>query len=164
VIVPEAPYADSFACIPDSVTYRAPRTTPKPIVAGSQTAVVSGPAGEEIYTDEYGRVKVQFHWDRYGKSDSNSSCWIRVSQTWAGSGWGQLSIPRIGQEVVVEFLQGDPDRPIITGRVYNGDVDIKTGGASITMKKSGDITIKGKKINTKASSDIVMKGKKILQN
>jgi type VI secretion system secreted protein VgrG len=81
--------------------------------------MVVGPSGEEIYTDEYGRVKVQFHWDREGKADDNSSCWIRVAQVWAGKNWGAMYIPRIGQEVIVEFLEGDPDRPIITGRVYN---------------------------------------------
>ena len=81
----------------------------------------SGPAGEEIYTDKYGRVKVQFHWDRDGKKDENSSCWIRVSQPWAGKGWGAVSTPRIGQEVIVDFLEGDPDQPIITGRVYNAE-------------------------------------------
>ncbi len=88
---------------------------------GCQTAVVVGPAGEEIYTDKYGRVKVQFHWDREGKKNENSSCWIRVSQPWAGKEWGAVSIPRIGQEVIVDFLEGDPDRPIIIGRVYNGE-------------------------------------------
>jgi type VI secretion system secreted protein VgrG len=85
------------------------------------TAVVTGPAGDEIYTDKYGRVKVQFHWDRKGKKDENSSCWVRVSSPWAGKNWGGISIPRIGQEVVVDFLEGDPDRPLITGRVYNAD-------------------------------------------
>ena len=88
---------------------------------GPQTALVVGPKGEEIWTDKYGRVKVQFHWDRYGKRDEKSSCFVRVSQVWAGSGWGAMHIPRIGQEVVVDFLEGDPDRPIITGRVYNAD-------------------------------------------
>ena len=88
---------------------------------GPQTAVVVGPAGEEIFTDKYGRVKVQFHWDRDGKKDENSSCWIRVSQPWAGKGWGGVSLPRIGQEVIVDFLEGDPDQPIITGRVYNAE-------------------------------------------
>ena len=93
--------------------------TPKPHTTGPQTAVVVGPPGEEIYTDKYGRVKVQFHWDRYGKMDENSSCWIRVSSPWAGSNYGGIHIPRIGQEVVVDFINGDPDYPIITGRVYN---------------------------------------------
>lgn len=101
--------------------FRAKRITPRPIVSGPQTAVVVGKEGEEIWTDKYGRVKVQFFWDREGKKDENSSCWIRVSQVWAGKTWGAMHIPRIGQEVIVEFLEGDPDRPIITGRVYNND-------------------------------------------
>jgi type VI secretion system secreted protein VgrG len=100
--------------------FRPARVTPKPIVQGAQTAIVVGKAGDEIYTDEHGRVKVQFHWDRQGKNDENSGCWIRVAQTWAGKQWGAIHIPRIGQEVIVDFLEGDPDKPIITGRVYNG--------------------------------------------
>ncbi|HLZ18710.1 MAG TPA: type VI secretion system tip protein TssI/VgrG, partial [Smithellaceae bacterium] len=96
------------------------RVTPKPFVRGAQTAIVVGPSGEEIYPDKYGRVKVQFHWDREGAKDDKSSCWIRVSQLFAGAGWGAMFIPRIGHEVVVDFLEGDPDRPIITGRVYHG--------------------------------------------
>ena len=107
--------------IPSAQTYQPPRLTPKPIVQGPQTAIVVGKAGDEIHTDKYGRVKVQFHWDRYGQKDENSSCWIRVSHPWAGQNWGMIAIPRIGQEVIVEFLEGDPDRPIITGRVYNAD-------------------------------------------
>jgi type VI secretion system secreted protein VgrG len=101
--------------------FRPERRTPKPVVQGAQTAMVVGKAGEEIFTDKYGRVKVQFHWDRYGKQDEKSSCWIRVAQVWAGKSWGAIHIPRIGQEVIVSFLEGDPDQPIITGRVYNGD-------------------------------------------
>jgi len=101
--------------------FRPERRTPKPVVQGAQTAMVVGKAGEEIFTDKYGRVKVQFHWDRYGKQDEKSSCWIRVAQVWAGKAWGAIHIPRIGQEVIVSFLEGDPDQPIITGRVYNGD-------------------------------------------
>jgi type VI secretion system secreted protein VgrG len=104
---------------PTSQPYRPPRVTKKPVMRGLQTATVVGPDGEEIFTDEYARVKVQFHWDREGKKDQNSSCWIRVSQTWAGSNWGFIDIPRIGQEVIVDFIEGDPDLPIITGRVYN---------------------------------------------
>jgi type VI secretion system secreted protein VgrG len=100
--------------------YRPPRITPKPIIHGTQTAVVVGKAGEEIWTDQYGRVKVQFHWDRYGQSDENSSCWIRVAHAWGGDQWGGIHLPRIGQEVIVSFLEGDPDDPIITGCVYNG--------------------------------------------
>jgi type VI secretion system secreted protein VgrG len=114
-----------FRCSIEAIDARTPfrptRATAKPIVHGAQTAMVVGPSGEEIYTDEHARVKVQFHWDRQGKVDENSSCWIRVAQVWAGKGWGALHIPRIGQEVIVSFLEGDPDRPLITGRVYNGD-------------------------------------------
>jgi type VI secretion system secreted protein VgrG len=101
--------------------FRPARITPRPTVGGPQTAVVVGPGGEEIWCDKYGRIKVQFHWDRYGKKNENSSCWIRVSTQWAGGNWGMVSIPRIGQEVVVDFLEGDPDQPIVTGRVYNAD-------------------------------------------
>jgi type VI secretion system secreted protein VgrG len=104
-----------------SVPFRPRRTVAKPVIVGSQTAVVVGPSGEEIYTDEHGRVKLHFHWDREGKKNENDSCWIRVSQPWAGQGWGAVSIPRIGQEVVVDFLEGDPDQPIVTGRVYNAE-------------------------------------------
>ena len=110
-----------FTAIDGQRQFRAPRVTPKPVVQGPQTAIVVGKSGEEIWTDKHGRVKVQFHWDREGKSDENSSCWIRVSHPWAGKGWGAVAIPRMGQEVVVDFLEGDPDQPIITGRVYNGD-------------------------------------------
>jgi type VI secretion system secreted protein VgrG len=112
-------YRTSLTAVPSSVNYRLQHHTVKPHTTGPQTAVVVGPAGEEIYTDQYGRVKVQFHWDRYGKNDENSSCWIRVNQAWAGSNYGTMHIPRIGQEVIVDFLNGDPDYPIITGRVYN---------------------------------------------
>jgi type VI secretion system secreted protein VgrG len=114
-------YSNEFECIPYSVPFRPKRKAYKPIVEGVQTAMIVGPSGEEIYTDEYGRVKVQFHWDREGQRDENSSCWIRVSQGWAGPSWGMMFIPRIGQEVIVDFLEGDPDKPIITGRVYNGE-------------------------------------------
>lgn len=113
-------YANTFDCIPHDVPFRPLRLTVKPVVEGVQTAIVVGPSGEEIYTDEFGRVKVQFHWDREGERDENSSCWIRVSQLWAGAGWGAMWIPRIGHEVIVDFVEGDPDRPIITGRVYHG--------------------------------------------
>jgi type VI secretion system secreted protein VgrG len=113
-------WANTFLAVPSSVTLRPERVTPKPVVEGVQTAIVTGPAGEEIYPDEHGRVKVQFHWDRQGQKDETSSCWIRVSQAWAGAGWGAMFIPRINQEVIVDFIEGDPDRPIITGRVYHG--------------------------------------------
>ena len=104
---------------PLALPFRPPRSTPRPVMRGPQTATVVGPSGEEIFTDEYARVKVQFHWDRLGRRDENTTCFIRVSQAWAGSGWGFIQIPRIGQEVIVDFIEGDPDRPIITGRVYN---------------------------------------------
>jgi type VI secretion system secreted protein VgrG len=110
-----------FSAIDKAQPFRPARLTPKPIVQGPQTAIVVGPGGEEIYTDEHARVKVHFHWDRHDKSDQDSSCWVRVSQYWAGKQWGAIHIPRIGQEVIVEFLEGDPDHPIITGRVYNAD-------------------------------------------
>jgi len=115
-------YTNHFTCIRKDVPYRPIRLTPKPIIQGPQTALVVGPSGEEIYVDKYGRVKVHFYWDRHDKKDENSSCWIRVSQPWAGKNWGGMWIPRIGQEVVVNFIDGDPDRPLITGRVYNAEV------------------------------------------
>jgi type VI secretion system secreted protein VgrG len=117
----EITYHNSFECIPSSTPFRPARVTPEPVVQGCQTAVVVGPGGEEIYTDKYGRVKVQFFWDRQGKKNANSSCWMRVSQPWAGQNWGAVAIPRIGQEVIVGFLEGDPDQPIIVGRVYNAE-------------------------------------------
>jgi type VI secretion system secreted protein VgrG len=114
-------YCNSFLCQPRAIAFRSQRNRPRPLIAGSQTAIVTGPPSEEIHTDKHGRIKVKFHWDRrsdeYG--DGNMSCWIRVSQTWAGGKWGAMNIPRVGQEVIVTFLDGDPDRPIISGRVYN---------------------------------------------
>ncbi|WP_175924830.1 type VI secretion system tip protein TssI/VgrG [Burkholderia cepacia] len=106
---------------PSSLPYRSPRDTPRPRTNGPQTATVVGPPGEEIWTDQYGRVKLQFRWDRYGQSNQDSSCWVRVSSPWAGGGFGGVQIPRVGDEVVVDFLNGDPDEPIVTGRVYNGE-------------------------------------------
>ena len=115
-------YSNIFACLPQKVACRPVCKTPRPFIASSQTAIVTGPSGEEIHTDEHGRVKVHFHWDRRKdeNKDGNMSCWIRVSQTWAGSGYGAIHIPRVGQEVIVNFIDGDPDRPLITGRVYHG--------------------------------------------
>ena len=111
-------YENTFTCIPQDLKFRAPRRTPKPKI-GCQTAVVVGPAGEEIFTDKYGRVKVQFHWDRDGREDAASSCWLRVATPWAGTNWGTIHIPRIKMEVLVDFLNSDPDRPIIIGSLYN---------------------------------------------
>ena len=114
-------YSTSFELHPTSEGYRPQRTLSKPHTKGPQSAIVTGPAGQEIWTDKYGRVKVQFGWDRYGKNDENSSCWVRVSYPWAGKGFGGIQIPRIGQEVLVDFKNGDPDLPIIVGRTYNQD-------------------------------------------
>lgn len=114
-------YQNRFTCIPEALRFRPQRVTPVPVIAGMQTATVTGPPGEEIWVDKYGRVKIQFHWDREGKMDANSSCWVRVAQVWAGKGWGAFFWPRIGHEVVVIFEEGDPDQPLIVGSVYNHD-------------------------------------------
>lgn len=131
-------YGNGFTVHPHAVTYRAPLNTPKGLVRGPQTALVTGPSGEEIYTDEHGRIKVQFHWDRQGQYDDKTSCWIRVAQVWAGNGYGTLFIPRIGMEVVVDFLEGDPDQPLVTGCVYNGinkpPCDLPANATRSTMK------------------------------
>ncbi len=143
-------YGNHFRCIPYDVPYRPLRLTPKPIITGVQTAIVVGPSGEEIYPDKYSRIKVQFPWDREGKNDENSSCWIRVSQPWAGAGWGGMFIPHVGHEVIVNFVEGDPDRPIITGRVYHGTnmpadtlPDEKTKSV-IRSRQDNDIVIEDK--------------------
>jgi type VI secretion system secreted protein VgrG len=109
-----------FTAIPADGVFRPARTTVKPRIQGPQTAIVVGKAGDEILTDQFGRIKVQFHWDRYSPANENTPCWVRVSQAWAGKNWGSVFLPRIGQEVIVEFLDGNPDRPIVTGAVYNG--------------------------------------------
>ncbi len=116
-----ATYSNRFVCIPVETPFRPERQTDRPTVQGPQTATVVGPAGENIHTDQYGRVRLLFHWDRLGKRDEHASCWIRVSQVSAGSHWGSLAIPHVGQEVIVAFLEGDPDQPIVTGHVHNGD-------------------------------------------
>ena len=149
-----ASYSCAFVAMPSGQQFRPQRLTPKPFVQGPQTAVVVGPGGDEIYTDKYGRVKVQFHWDRRGKKDENSSCWIRVSSPWAGKGWGGVSTPRIGQEVIVDFLEGDPYQPIITGRVYNAEQLPPFGfpaGAVISGVKSN--THKGSGFNEMSLDD-----------
>jgi type VI secretion system secreted protein VgrG len=147
-------YRCTFVAMTTAQQFRPRRLTPKPFVQGPQTAVVVGPGGEEIYTDKYGRVKVQFHWDSRGKKDEESSCWIRVSSPWAGKGWGSVATPRIGQEVIVDFLEGDPDQPIITGRVYNADNQPPFGfpaGAVISGFKSD--THKGSGFNEMSMDD-----------
>lgn len=118
---PEASYGNTLTCIPFSLPFRPARVTPRPFVHGSQTATVVGNTGDEILTDKYSRVKVQFHWDREGQNNANSSCWVRVGTPWAGQQWGIIHIPRVGQEVIVDFLEGDPDQPIIVGSVYNAE-------------------------------------------
>lgn len=117
----ELRYQCRFECLPSKVVFRPARRTRRPVVEGPQTAIITGPPGEEIYPDEFGRVKAQFHWDREGRFDEKSSCWLRVSQIHAGQRWGSMDLPRVNEEVIVSFLEGDPDRPIITGRVYNGE-------------------------------------------
>lgn len=117
-------FSNTFEAFPKDVAYRPPRLSRKPKIYGVQTAVVTGKSGEEIYTDKYGRIKVQFHWDREGKKDEKTTCWIRVAQYWAGKGWGAWYLPRIGQEVVISFEEGDPDRPLVTGSVYNAEMTV----------------------------------------
>jgi type VI secretion system secreted protein VgrG len=120
--------ADSFRCsfyaIPGTVPFRLDNKTPLPMIRGPQTAKIVGASGDEITTDQYGRVKVKFPWDRSSAQDDTASCWIRVSQLWAGNAFGAMFIPRVGQEVIVEYLEGNPDCPIITGRVYNANVTV----------------------------------------
>jgi type VI secretion system secreted protein VgrG len=143
-------YQNTFTCIPAGLAYRPPRTALKPIVPGTQTAVVigSGSPKEEIFTDKYGRVKVKFHWDRDPKKDAMTSCWIRVAQIVAGKRWGTSFWPRIGQEVVVSFLEGDPDQPLIVGSVYNSDQMPPYLGKGFDNKHSDDNKVSGIKTNT----------------
>jgi len=158
-------FACRFSALEAKTVFRPQRLAPKPVVQGPQTAVVVGKAGEEIWTDEHGQVKVKFHWDRYGKKDENASCWVRVSHPWAGQGWGAISIPRIGQEVIVDFLEGDPDRPIITGRVYNADTRAPfalPGAAVISGIKSN--THKGKGYNEISMDDTAGKEKFLIHS
>lgn len=135
-------YECSFSVASADVPYRSQRVTPKPIVQGPQTAIVVGPAGETIWPDKYGRVKVQFYWDRLGVNDETSSCWMRVSQNRAGKNWGESYVPHVGHEVIVSFLEGDPDRPIVTGRVYNADnmppVGLPGGKTQLAMRDQGN--------------------------
>ena len=141
-------YHNEFLVIPSSVAVRPQIDAVKPIITGLQTATVVGQQGDEIHTDKHGRVKVQFHWDRLGRNDSRSSCWLRVAQVWGGGDWGSQFIPRVGDEVLVDFLEGDPDRPIITGSVYNGDnLPINDLSKSITQSGFRTKTHKGEGFN-----------------
>ncbi|MBP1127132.1 type VI secretion system tip protein TssI/VgrG [Pseudomonas sp. PvP006] len=115
----QASYFNTFACVRKKIVFRPQLTTPRPTISGPQTAIIVGPAGEEIFTDELGRVKVQFHWDRKGEHNDKSSCWVRVAQSGASGGFGSIQIPRVGDEVVVVFLDGNPDRPLVMGSLYN---------------------------------------------
>jgi type VI secretion system secreted protein VgrG len=155
----EYEYGNTFDAIPASVQYRPPLVTPKAVVRGSQTAVVVGPAGEEIFVDKFGRVKVQFHWDREGKKDQNSSCWVRVASAWAGKNWGFIQIPRMGQEVIVDFLEGDPDQPIITGRVYNAE-QMPPYALPANMTQSGVLTRSSKGGGAANANEIRFEDKK----
>ena len=154
-------YECRFTAVPVDAKcpFRPQRITPKPLIQGPQTAIVVGPMGNEIHTEDHARVKVQFHWDRYGKFDENSSCWIRVSQPWAGKGWGSMSTPRIGQEVIVEFLEGDPDRPIITGSVYNADQKPPYAGGRGVVSGLKSQTHKGQGFNEISMDDTAGKEK-----
>jgi len=126
-------YRNSFRCMPASQSFRPLPRTPKPLIHGLQTAVVVGPSGEEIDTDEHGRIRVQFPWDREGANDDKSSCWIRVAQPWAGKSFGAFHLPRIGQEVLIAFMEGDPDRPLVVGSVYN---DVQTPPFALPANKT----------------------------
>ncbi len=157
-------YQNSFRCVAQKIPFRAARVTPKPLVQGVQAAEVVGKKGEEIWTDKFGRVKVQFPWDRQGKRDESSSCWVRVSHPWAGGNWGAVAIPRIGQEVIVDFVEGDPDQPIITGRVYNADKmppyalpanQTQTGMKSRSSKKGGPANFNEIRFEDKKGSEEV---------
>lgn len=133
---PEFSYTNSFTCIPFQLPYRPPRKTPRPFVHGVQNAIVVGPAGDEIFTDKYMRAKVQFYWDRHGKKDANSSCWLRVATNWAGKQWGFMQALRMGQEVLVAFVEGNPDEPVIVGSVWNPET-MPTYGLPGNKTRSG---------------------------
>jgi type VI secretion system secreted protein VgrG len=149
----ESTYANTFSCIPHSVPFRPLQRTLKPVISGVQTATVVGASGKEIDVDDHGRVIVQFHWDREGKRDENSSCRVRSSQVWAGKGWGSVSIPRIGQEVIVDFLEGDPNRPMITGRVYNGQNKLPYGDGGVVSGLKSNTTPGGNGSNEMSMDD-----------
>lgn len=152
-------YRSSFTCMPASRIARNPLPMPKPVVQGPQTAVVVGPSGEEIHTDKYGRIRVQFYWDRYGKKNEKSSCFVRVAQSLAGTNWGSVFVPRIGMEVVVQFLDGDPDRPLVTGAVYNAD-NMPPWALPGNMTKSGLLTRSTKSGQTANANELSFEDKK----
>jgi type VI secretion system secreted protein VgrG len=141
-------YSNSFTCVPVQLPFRPDRRTPVPFIAGAQSALVTGPAGKEVFTDKYGRVKVQFFWDREGKNDENSSCWIRVAQSFSGKRWGSSFWPRLGQEVLVAFMEGDPDQPVIVGSVYNAEQMPPYLGDGLDSKHKNDPNVSGIKTNS----------------
>lgn len=144
--VTDSTFSCDFTALNSRAPFRSERSTPKPKVLGLQTAIVTGASGQDIFCDKYGRIKVSFHWDRYDKRDDKSSCWIRVSQNWGGKNWGGMFIPHVGQEVIVQFLEGDPDRPIVTGRVYNAEqmppVELPAGKTQSIIRDHGGNEIK----------------------
>lgn len=152
-------YRIVFDVIPKSEPYRAPQDTPWPVDMGMQTAIVTGPSGEEIYTDQYGRIKVQFHWDRDGEKDEKTTCWVRCVMPWTGKNWGMISIPRIGQEVVIQFEEGDPDRPICTGMLYNKDT-MPPYKLPDNMTQTGIKTRSSKQGGTNNFNELVFEDKK----
>lgn len=158
-VLGDDPYRVSFDVVPKAEQYRAPLVTPWPEIAGIHTAVVTGPAGEEIHTDKYGRVKVLFHWDRLNKADEHSSCWLRCMMPWAGKNWGMLSVPRIGQEVVVQFEEGDPDRPLVMGMLYNGE-NMPPWGLPDNKTQTGILTRSAKSGTDKTFNELMFEDKK----
>ncbi len=152
-------YRIQFDVIPKAEPFRAPLITPWPSISGLQTAVVTGPSGEEIYTDEYGRIKVQFHWDQDGKKDDKTTCWVRVVMPWTGKSWGMFSIPRIGQEVVIQFEEGDPDRPMCTGMLYHKD-NKPPYAFPANMTQTGIVTRSTKSGSASTFNELVFEDKK----
>ena len=152
-------YRCTFKTIRKSVQFRAPLKTAWPKIPGILIARVTGPAGEEIYTDKYGRIKVQFPWDREGQNDENTSCWIRVVTPWAGKAWGMIAVPRIGQEVVIQFEDGDPDRPICTGMLYNADV-MPPYTLPANMTQTGIVTRSTKAGSASTFNELIFEDKK----
>ncbi|EAQ03157.1 Rhs-family protein [Pseudooceanicola batsensis HTCC2597] len=152
-------YRCMFSVIPKSEPFRAPQTTPWPEIAGLQTAMVTGPSGEEIHTDEYGRIKVQFHWDRMGKKDDKTTCWVRCVMPWTGKNWGMIHIPRIGQEVVIQFEEGDPDRPFCTGMLYNGETK-PPYALPANMTQTGIVTRSTKSGSASTFNELIFEDKK----
>ncbi len=152
-------YRCLFEVIPKKEPYRAPQITPWPEMTGLQTAVVTGPSGEEIYTDQYGRIKVQFHWDRDGKLDEKTTCWVRCVMPWTGKKWGMISIPRIGQEVVIQFEEGNPDRPFCTGMLYNADT-MPPYALDANKTQTGIVTRSTKEGNANTFHELIFEDKK----